>query len=186
MNEINKTESTVENSASIFKPQTVEVELCGEKYSIVFDMNAFIELEKIYGTIDAVIKKVLGKSKKEHIVKDGDTIIDAKDITVDGKPLDSILSELDASSKDATVTDTLNILYCGLMHDLAIFNEHDEITGYKVSKQKIASMINFKNLKDINVKLVVAFIQDLMPSEGETKNETGAEAEAQGLHYSAE
>ena len=186
MSEIIKTESTVDNSASIFKPQTVEVELGGEKYPIVYDMNAFIELEKIYGTIDAVIKKVLGKSRKEHEVKDGDTVINAKDITVDGKSLDVILAELDASSEDATTTDTLNILYCGLMHDLAIYNEHDELVGYKVSKHRIASMINFKNIKDINVKIVIAFIQDLMPSAGETKNETGAEEKAQGLHYSAE
>ena len=186
MSEITKTESAVENSASIFKPQTVEVELGGEKYPIVYDMNAFIELEKIYGTIDAVIKKVLGKSRKEHEVKDGDTVINAKDITVDGKSLDVILAELDASSEDATTTDTLNILYCGLMRDLAIYNEHDELVGYKVSKHRIASMINFKNIKDINVKIVIAFIQDLMPSAGETKNETGAEEKAQGLHYSAE
>lgn len=186
MSEIIKTESTVDNSASIFKPEHIEVELGGEKYPIIYDMNSFIELEKIYGNIDTVIKKVLGNSKKEHVVKDGDAIIDAKDITVDDKPLDKLLSEIDAASSDSTITDTLNILYCGLMHDLAIYNEHDEIVGYKVSKQKIGSMINFKNIKDINVKLVIAFVQDLIPSKGESKNETGAKEKAQGLHYSAE
>ena len=49
MSEIIKTESTVDNSASIFKPERIEVELGGEKYPIIYDMNSFIELEKIYG-----------------------------------------------------------------------------------------------------------------------------------------
>lgn len=174
-----------ENSASVFKPQPVEITLGGETYSIAYDMNAFIELEKIYKNIDTVIKKVLGKSKKEHVIKIEDKEIKADTITVDDTPLSNILAKLDTEDSDTTTTDTLNILYCGLMRDLAIYNEHDEITGYKVSKARIASFINFKNLKEINVKLVVAFIRDLVPTDEESKNETGAEAQ-KGLHYSAE
>lgn len=187
MSEINKVENTAENSASIFKPDTIEITLGSENFSLVFDMNAFVELEKIYGNMDAVIKMILGKSVKEHVVKDGDVVIDAKDITVDGRPLTDILASVDAQKSSATTTDTLNILYCGLMHDLAIYNNHGEITGYKMSKQKVGSFINFKNIKDINIKLVMAFIQDLIPSSGESKNETGAEApEKPALHYSGQ
>ena len=54
MSEIIKTESTVDNSASIFKPERIEVELGGEKYPIIYDMNSFIELEKIYGNIYSI------------------------------------------------------------------------------------------------------------------------------------
>lgn len=173
------------NSATIFKPENITIELGGDTYSIVFDMNAFCELEKIYKTIDAVIKKVLGKSTQEHKVFYKDELVEASAITVDGKPLVSILATDDDSA--ATASDTLNILYCGLMHDLAIYNEHDEITGYKKSKREIASCITFKNIRDVNIKLAMAFIQDLVPTVAEAKNETGAEEAApQGLHYSAE
>lgn len=175
------------NSATIFKPEPVTVTLGGDTYSLVFDMNAFCELEKIYRTVDTVIKKVLGKSRKEHKVLFKGTAVSAEDVTVDNKPLTAILADLDADTDAATTTDTLNILYCGLMRDLAVYNEHDELIGYKKSKREIGSLITFRNIRDVNVKLAMAFIQDLVPTAAETKNETGAEAEApQGLHYSAE
>lgn len=187
MAENTKTTDT-KNSATVFKPENITVELGGEKYAIVFDMNAFCELEKIYSSIDAVIKKVLGNSRKEHKVFYKNEEVNAADIAVDGKALLSILADLDSDADTkASTTDTLNILYCGLMHDLAEYNEHDEVVGYKKTKRQIASMINFKNLRDVNIKLALAFIQDLVPTASEAKNEMGAEAEApQGLHYSAE
>lgn len=184
----NKLETTKpENSATVFKPEPVKITLGDETYSIIYDMNAFCELEKIYKTIDTVIKKVLGKSSKEHKVLYKGQEVDANDVSVDNKALMSILAELDTNSEsNATASDTLNILYCGIMHDLAIYNEHDEITGYKKTKQQIASKITFKNIREVNIKVAMAFIQDLVPSAAESKNETGAEATGQGLHYSAE
>lgn len=174
-----------ENSATVFKPEPVQVTFGDNTYNIMFDMNAFVELEKIYSTVGSVIKKVLGNSKKEHIVTIDGKKVDPSTIMVDSAPLTQFLAKLDSEYSETTTSDTLNILYCGLMHDLAIYNEHDEIVGYKVSKQRIASYINFKNLKEINFKLVLAFIRDLVPSENEAKNEMGAEA-PKGLHYSAE
>lgn len=174
-----------ENSATVFKPEPVQVTFGDNTYNIMFDMNAFVELEKIYSTVGSVIKKVLGNSKKEHTVTIDGKKADPSTIMVDSAPLTQFLAKLDSEDSETTTSDTLNILYCGLMHDLAIYNEHDEIVGYKVSKQRIASYINFKNLKEINFKLVLAFIRDLVPSENEAKNEMGVEA-PKGLHYSAE
>ena len=168
------------NSSTIFKPEAITLELGGETYSLIFDMNAFCELEKIYRTINAVIKKVLGGSAKEHKVFYKDELIEANTITVDGKPLVSVLNELDKEANEtATATDTINILYCGLMHDLAIYNEHDELIGYKKTKHEIASHITLSNLKEVNIKLVAAFVQDLVPNIAELKNEMGAEEVAQ-------
>lgn len=173
----------IENSASLFKSEPIEVTINNENYSLVYDMNAFIELEKIYGTVDNVIKKVLGKAKKEHVIKVDGVVTGADKVTVDDTPLSTFIATNETS--DATTTDTINILYCGMMRDLAIYDEHDEIVGYKVSKRKIAAGITFKNLREVNMKLAMAFIQDLMPTAGETKNEPGAEAaKAKGLHYS--
>lgn len=184
----NITEVKGENSATVFKPEPITITLGDETYSIVFDMNAFCELEKTYRTIDTVIKKVLGKSRKEHTVLYKGKAVDAAEITVDGKALFAVLADLDTDADTATTaSDTLNILYCGIMRDLAIYNEHDEITGYRKTKKDIASLITFRNLREVNVKVAMAFIQDLVPTVAETKNETGAEAEApQALHYSAE
>lgn len=170
---------SVENSATIFKSSDIKVKLGDVEYRLVYDMNSFIELEKIYPTVDIVIQLVLGKSNDSAppvVTYNGGDVL-ADEISVDGVPLSEVLKK--QRDIQATQKDTLNILFAGLLHDTAIYNSFDEITGYTVSKTKIASQITFKNLREINTQIVLALLQDLVPAEGETKN---AEAPKTILH----
>ena len=50
--------------AAIFKPNDVVIQLA-EDYSVrlVYDLNAFCELEKLYDSVDAVIQMILGTAE---------------------------------------------------------------------------------------------------------------------------
>ena len=170
-------ENKIENSSSLFKHEPVTIELGGNTYEIVFDMNAFCELEKIYKSVGNVLKKVLGSGRKEHKVFYKDALIEAADVAVDGQSLALLLTQLDRQNDEestATVTDTLNILYCGIMRDIAIYNEHDEITGYKISKAASGRCIDLKKIAECNLKIATVMMRDLLPTEAEAKNEAGA------------
>lgn len=168
----------IANSSSIFKPEPITIKLGDETYELVYDLNALCELEKYYSSVNVVLKKVLGSSRKEHKVAYKNNAVDAKDITVDNQPLSVILAGIDRDNEETsktTATDTLNMLYCGILRGIAEYNEHEEITGYKKSKAAIAKHVTFRNLGEVNLKIATAIIRDLVPTEAEAKNETGAE-----------
>jgi hypothetical protein len=64
-----------------------------------------------------------------------------------------------------------------MMHDNAIYNDMDEVTGYKIPKMTVAREITFKNYTKINVRIVEAILKDLAPNvgAGESKNATPTE-----------
>lgn len=169
----------VTNKALVFKADDVKITLGETEYRLVYDLNAFCELEKIYGSIDDVLKLILGAPEiaaEAEIKNDDETTstIAVDKITVGGTPLTSILQKASSSPK-ATMADTLNLLYAGLMHDAAIYNTHDEITGYKISKSRIGSHINIANVREVNARIVAAIIRDLVPAKSD---DTGKNVEA--------
>lgn len=155
-------------NAAVFKPDDVVIEFeDGSKYRLIYDLNAFCELEKIYDSVDAVIQMVLGTQENvdpEKLltqVKIGDMPVDGKTITIAGTPLLDYVKKV--HTKQAKHSDTLNLLWAGCLHDAAQYNQFDEITGYTVSKSKLGSYVTFKNLREINAKIIVALLRDLIP-----------------------
>ena len=135
-------------NAAIFKPDDIVIQLADD-YSVrlVYDLNAFCELEKLYDSVDAVIQMILGTSESVDPnklltqVKCGDMFIEGDKVTIAGTPLIDYLSKV--HTKQAKHEDTLNLLWAGCLHDAAQYNEHDEITGYNVSKSKLGSYVTF-------------------------------------------
>lgn len=159
-----------ENSSSIFKPKDIIVTLGDKDYRLVYDLNSFCELETIYGSIDEVLKMIIGeKEELPPVITYNDATVRVEEILVDGKPLADILRQ--KKTRVAKQVDTLNILYAGMLHDCTTWNDKDEITGYTISKTRIASFVTLKNIKEINQKIAIAILQDLVPTEAEVKNE---------------
>lgn len=155
-------------NAAIFKPDDVVVNLSDDyQVRLVYDLNAFCELEKIYDSVDAVIQMVLGAQENvdpEKLltqVKVGEMPIDGKTVTIAGTPLLDYIKKVHV--KQAKHEDTLNLLWAGCLHDAAQYDQHDEICGYNVSKSKLGSYVTFRNLRDINAKIIVALLRDLIP-----------------------
>lgn len=155
-------------NAAIFKPDDVVIELAEDyKVRLVYDLNAFCELEKIYDSVDSVIQMVLGTQENvdpEKLltqVRIGDMPVDGKTITIAGTPLLDYLKKV--HTKQAKHGDTLNLLWAGCLHDAAQYDQHDEITGYNISKSKLGSYVTFRNLREINAKIIVALLRDLIP-----------------------
>ena len=157
-------------NAAIFKPDDVTIKLADDyEVRLVYDLNAFCELEKLYDSVDTVIQMVLGTQENvdpEKLltqVKTGNMFLDGNTITIAGTPLIDYLRKV--HTRQAKHADTLNLLWAGCLHDAAVYNEHDEITGYNVSKSKLGSYVTFKNLREINAKIIVALLRDLIPSK---------------------
>ncbi len=156
--------------AAIFKPDDVVIQFT-EDYSVrlVYDLNAFCELEKLYDSVDAVIQMILGTTENVDVkklltqVKCGDMFIDGEQVTIAGTPLVEYLQKVHI--KQAKHEDTLNLLWAGALHDAAIYNDHDEITGYSVSKSKLGSYVTFRNLREVNAKIITALLRDLLPTK---------------------
>lgn len=164
----------------VFRPTDTVFELDGKKYRLIYDMLAFCELEKIYGSVDVVLGMLFGDvaQKLEPVVTYKDSPIDIDDVKVDDVPLALVLAEKDKQQRVAKHSDTLELLWAGMIHDNAIYNSDDEIIGYKISKRKVAESITFRNYRSLNVKIVEAIMKDLAPGlgEGDSKNEEIAEA----------
>lgn len=159
-------------NATLFKPTDVLVTLAEKEYRIVFDLNAFCEIEKMYESVDSVLQMLLGVNElpdMEAITYKGEKAI-AEDILIAGIPLASYVAKVN-NKKEAKHSDTLNLLWVGLLHDSAVYNEHDEIISYSLSKSKVGSMVTFKNLRLINMQIITAILRDLIPPNAETKNE---------------
>lgn len=173
--------------AAIFKPDDVTLQLSEElTVRLVFDLNAFCELEKLYDSVDAVIQMILGTQEAVDVnklktqVKCGDMFVDADTVTIAGTPLVDYLSKVHV--KQAKHEDTLNLLWAACLHDNAHYNDRDELTGYDISKRKLGSYVTFKNLREVNAKLITALLRDLIPAKNvqapaEAPAETETEAE---------
>ena len=66
-------------------------------------------------------------------------------------------------------TDTLNLLWAGCLHDAAIYNSFGEITGYTVSKARLGAEVTFRNLREVNGKIITAILRDLLPQDEKTQ-----------------
>lgn len=157
-------------NAAIFKPDDVTIQLADDyTVRLVYDLNAFCELEKIYDSVDSIIQMVLGTqedadpAKLMTQVKVGNMIIDGNTVTIADTPLIDYVSKVHV--RQAKHADTLNLLWAGCLHDAAQYNAHDEIVGYNVSKSKLGSYVTFRNLKEINSKIIVALLRDLIPAK---------------------
>lgn len=168
------------NKALTFKADDVKIKLGDKEYRLVYDLNAFCELEKTYGSIDKILQLILGNPNEPQdrsVTVDGKEV-DVNTVTVGGKPLAVLLDDMLGKRTSATHTDTLNLLYAGTMHDAAQYNAHDEIIGYGTSKAKLGSMVTLANVREVNAAIVAALLRDLVPAKNadEGKNTEAPEA----------
>ena len=163
-----------ENMAKTFLPDTTKIRLGDDDYRLVYDMTAFCALEAIYGTVDTVLKMLFGDvaQKLEPVVTYNDAPVSINEIVVDGTPLEVILNERNSGIRTAKHSDTLELIWAGMMHDNAIYNDNDELIGYTMSRREVAGNITFKNYNALNRKIVEAILRDLAPGVGasEEKN----------------
>lgn len=162
------------DKATLFRPDDVVITLQEQEYRLVYDLNAFIEIEKIYDSVDSVLQMLLGATDGElPVIMYEDKEIEPDNVFVGEITLSAFILGNMPKKRATKHADTLNLLYIGLMHDYAIYNEHEEITGYSISKAKIGSMVTFSNLKEVTSKIVVAILKDLLPprEQEEVKNE---------------
>lgn len=153
------------DSVKNFKPDDVTIELGDKKLRLIYDLNSFCELEKIYDSIDDVIKMLLGAEDDFDLsnVTYCDAPALASDIKVGGLPLEEILKKVPSNTKPRSV-DTLNLLWAGCLHDNAIYNEFGEITGYSIKKDELGALVNFTNIGKVTSGILVAILRDLMPA----------------------
>ena len=43
------------DDASVFKPDDVTVTIAGKEYRLIYDLNAFCEMEKMYDSVDRIL-----------------------------------------------------------------------------------------------------------------------------------
>lgn len=153
------------NTALVFKPDDIKLTLGETEYRLVYDLNAFCELEKKYGSIDNILQLMLGTGQETAPVIKVDGIeTDIKAVTVDDTPLAVVLAKL-TDQPTATLSDTAELLYAGVLHDAAVYNQHGEIVKYTVAKQKLCSEITLRNIREINMKIAAAILRDLVPAQ---------------------
>jgi len=159
---------------STFKPDDITIKLGdgdnAKEYRIFYDLNAFAELEKMYDSIDSILQMLLSTKDTQTVtnVTYMKGTVNATDIEVDGIPLTAYIAKA-SRVKEAKLTDTLNLLWAGCLHDCAIYNNFGEITGYTVTKARLGACVTLKNLPEVNSKILIAFLRDLIPSN-EAKN----------------
>ena len=169
----------MENKALVFKSDNIKVTLGDKEYRLVFDLNAFCELESIYGSVDTVLQMILGDGKTpDTTVKYDGVITDANKITIGDTPLSELLPKLTSAAPRAKLKDSVNILYAALMHDCAKYDSNDEVCGYTITKARIGSYITPQELPEINAKLVMALMRDLVPAKAEAKGKNAETSEA--------
>lgn len=163
-------------TASIFKPNDIIVELDEVKYRLYYDLNSFCEMEKVYESVDNVLQMLLGSNgppKPTNVTYCG-AAVNAEEILIDEVPLTTFLAKVNMG-KIAKNSDTINLLWMGCMHDHCVYDEYGEIKGYSITKAKLAAGVTFKNLREVNAKILVAILQDLLPNTDESKNEPAPE-----------
>lgn len=158
-------------STKEFKPDDIIIELEGEKFRLVFDLNCFCEMEKMYDSVDSVIRMLLGTTpipKAELVTYNGAKVLPS-DIIIDGVTLDNYMKQVEGV-RMAKHADTRNLLWLGCLHDHTKFNEFGEVVGYTITKEKLATFVTFKNIREVSAKIVTAIIRDLLPARQESKN----------------
>lgn len=174
-----QTEDT--RTAKVFKPEPVTVTLGDTTYNLVYDLNSFCEMEKMYNSVDEVIQMLLGRNVPDtaNVTYCGAPAM-ASDIMVDGEPLEKFIAEVTKTRK-AKHSDTLNLLWLGVLHDHASYDDDGNIVKYDVSKAQLGRQVTFTNLREVNAKIMVALLRDLLPAvaksdEGAAKNPQAPEA----------
>ena len=156
--------------ASTFRPEPIKIELDGVEYTLVYDLNAFCELEKMYDSVDSVLQMLLGATSQPDMQKVTylDESVAADTIKIAGVPLSAYVEKI-VKLKDAKNTDTLNLLWLGVIHDYAEYDVKGDIKGYSITKATLGKGITLRNLRDVNQKILMTFLRDLLPSD-EAKN----------------
>ena len=164
--------------AAVFRPDDIVVEVGGTEYKLVYDLNAFCEMEKMYDSVDSVLQMLLGVDSTPDLTKvtyKGGSV-DPDEVLIGEVPLTVYINKV-SKTKEAKHSDTLNLLWLGCLHDHTTYDEHGEIKGYTVAKAKLGSGVTFKNLRQVNGKILTAILRDLVPSDS-VKNAEAPEAEA--------
>lgn len=157
-------------NAAVFKPDDVIVKIGDVDYRLIYDLNAFCEMEKLYDSVDSVLQMLLGTSgvpDLEKVTYKG-AEVDPNDVMIGTEFLTNYINRIN-KVKEARHTDTLNLLWLGCLHDYTEFDEHGEIKGYTLAKATLGSKVTFRNLREVNGKILTALLRDLVPSE-EVKN----------------
>lgn len=170
-----------DNSANAFKPQPVVVKLGDKEYTLVYDLNAYCEMETMYPSVDYVIQMLLGTPAPDlSKVTYMDGAVQADDIKVDGQPLSTYISRL-AETPKAKYKDTLNLLWLGVLHDHTEFDEDGEVARYTIKKGVLGKDVTLQNLREVNQAIMTALLRDLLPAivgsrQDDAKNVEGQEA----------
>lgn len=160
-----------------FKPQPVTLTLGEETYVLYYDLNAFIEMEKIYDSVDSVIQMIMGQNKAPDLneVMYNGVKCAAEDITIAGVLLTDYINKVD-KPKTAKHSDTLNLLWLACLHDHTIYDDDGNVIKYTISKAHLGSLVTFANLKEVNAKIVAAILRDLIPAVVNAEAEKNAQA----------
>lgn len=153
-------------AAAIFKPTDITIQLGETTRRLVYDLNAFCELEKMYESVDGVLQMLLGTTNIPDLemVTYRDDKVDVDDIKIAGVALALYIKKIN-NVKTARHTDTLNLLWVGCLHDTAVYDAHGEISGYGITKAELGAAVSFKNLQEVNAKIITAILRDLIPSD---------------------
>lgn len=156
----------------LFKPDDITVELNGKKEALVYDMNAVLEIEEIYGSIDTVFKMLFSQAESTHTVKVNGEETDINTILVDEIPLIQFLQAEDNKAKSA-IKDTINLLWIGLLHNHTKRDDDGDIISCDITKAQVRTGISFKKLAELNLQVVSALIRDLIAPDKEEENIEG-------------
>lgn len=168
----------VTEKQNIFKPEPVKLNLDGDEYALYYDLNAFCEMEKIYSSVDSVLQMLLGTDTKPdlNMVTYCDAPCLADDIKIAGIPLSEYIGRLD-TAREAKHSDTLNLLWIGCLHDHTVYDDDGNPTKYTISKAQLGAKVTFRNLREVNAKIVAALLRDLIPAVDEAAGKNGDQVE---------
>ena len=165
------------SSANVFKPDPVKIVLGGTEYSLIYDLNAFCMMEKMYESVDAVIRMILGSPTVDVTqVTYNDAPVLADEIKVDGTPLSEFIARAVGAQSKATNADTRKLLWLGVLHDHATFDDDGNIASCDVTCGELGKHITFSNLGEVNAKIIAALVRDLVPVNAGEKNQKAPEA----------
>lgn len=156
-----------------FKPITISVVLGENEYVLKYDLNAFCEMERIYDSVDDVLKMLLGTDDVPDLdaVTYCDAPVLASDIAIAGVPLSEYIQKFNRGVRAPKHEDTRNLLWLGVLHDHSVFDEHGEIVGYTIGKAELGKHITLSNMREVNAKIVTVLLRDLIPAQtGNSKN----------------
>ena len=167
------------SSAGLFKNKPVTVNLDGVEYNLVYDLNAYCEMETIYPSVDYVIQMLLGTPATDTTkVTYMDGPIKAEDVKIDGQPLTAFLATRSETPK-AKYKDTLNLLWLGLLHDHTEFDEDGEVVRYNISKGMLGKSVTLQNMREVNQAIMTALLRDLLPALVGSRQDESKNAEEQ-------